>query len=715
MQTFQYDTLNIRISSHDEPDHLYDVEVSGSGGHANGSFTLPFDRAALKDVELRVTRGAATSRRLPSEDTANIKRFGGELFTAVFGGRDVRDVYRSSRDRAEADRHGLRLTLQLSQAPDLMEVPWEFLFDDTDFIANSWRTPVVRKLDLARPAKPLQVDLPLRVLAVVSDASDLPKLETGAELAQLRDALKPLVDRRLLALESSPAVLSKLLDVIDHFDPHVLHFAGHGAFSERRGDGILGFVDTQGESDLVDGDTLATLLRNSSSLRLALVNACEGSRSSRHDPLAGVAGNLIKRNVPAVIAMQYEITDNAAILFATEFYEALAEGQPVDAAVGRARMELFANKHELEWGTPVVFLQTDEARIFDVREPPPQRPLPWWRRLKPPRPRIRRVSAAVAGLLVAVAATTVAWKLLHGSDSPPPKPSAAARVLPGSIDAGAGVFDAEYGFGALWVSNTDTAFKLLPSGLRGKIAYDFNEARDVLVAAGFIWIATADGVVRVDKDGRNPTFVALPGGDKTLAAGGDRIWVLLAGKKIVGFNPEDQAPHALNSITVDASAVALAADDTQLYVGHTNGTMTVVEPSAKRDDDQDPAQLSGQAIQNLAAVDGVVYAFTGRSGLVRWDSSGAVDDAVEGSTSGAGGFAVDSNSIWMPYPRQGVVRRYDARSGQRIGAPLKVGSKPLGIMLGPGRVWVMDEDGTVRTLVPTPAVSAGPSATATGP
>ncbi|HEX2370177.1 MAG TPA: CHAT domain-containing protein, partial [Acidimicrobiia bacterium] len=57
-------------------------------------------------------------------------------------------------------------------------------------------------------------------------------------------------------------------------------------------------------------------------LRLALLNACEGARGSASDPFAGAAQSLVQQGIPAVIAMQFPITDRAAILFAQEFYGA---------------------------------------------------------------------------------------------------------------------------------------------------------------------------------------------------------------------------------------------------------------------------------------------------------------------------------------------------------------------------------------------------------
>jgi hypothetical protein len=70
--------------------------------------------------------------------------------------------------------------------------------------------------------------------------------------------------------------------------------------------------------------------------------------------------------------MQFEITDDAAIVFAQEFYAAIADGLPVDAAIGEARRAIFGQGNDIEWATPVVYLRGN-GRLFDVlAAPPPQ-------------------------------------------------------------------------------------------------------------------------------------------------------------------------------------------------------------------------------------------------------------------------------------------------------------------------------------------------------
>lgn len=52
---------------------------------------------------------------------------------------------------------------------------------------------------------------------------------------------------------------------------------------------------------------LGLLLQDERSLRLAVLNSCEGARSSHVDPFSGAAASLVHYGVPAVIGMQFEM------------------------------------------------------------------------------------------------------------------------------------------------------------------------------------------------------------------------------------------------------------------------------------------------------------------------------------------------------------------------------------------------------------------------
>ena len=157
-------------------------------------------------------------------------------------------------------------------------------------------------------------------------------------------------------------------------------------------------------------------------LRLVVLNSCEGARTTLTDPYAGVATTLVQLGVPAVVAMQFEISDRAAIVFAEELYANLiGRRDPIDASVAEARKAIYSDVDRVEWATPVLFVRDPEVQLFRfgqaplppaeptardvVAEPelePDTGPVPWWRTLLKPfvlGPAVLVLAVAVAFLL----------------------------------------------------------------------------------------------------------------------------------------------------------------------------------------------------------------------------------------------------------------------------------------------------------------------------
>ena len=117
-------------------------------------------------------------------------------------------------------------------------------------------------------------------------------------------------------------------------------------------------------------DRLATIVGPRESFRLVVLNSCEGARLDVKDPFSGVAAGLIGQDVPAVIGIQLEITDRAAIIFAREFYAGLAEGQPVDPPCPR-RVSRSSLRQRCRVGTPALFIRGSDARLFSITDAVP--------------------------------------------------------------------------------------------------------------------------------------------------------------------------------------------------------------------------------------------------------------------------------------------------------------------------------------------------------
>ena len=365
--TMTYDDFDLQIEPAGEKFRVR--LLNAPTGQATTEFVLPFTEIELANFLSRIGQVRRTMRRVDAPELQAAKEFGGKLFGAIFSGEMIAQL-RGSMEQASDKDHGLRIRLRLTDVPSLADLPWEFLYDanQNHFLTTSTETPVVRFLDLPQRIAPLRVALPLRVLVMIASPRNLKRLDTEGEWARLQESLGDLLSAGQLVIERLPAATLDALRLRARGAPfHVFHFIGHGGFDEAAQDGVLQFEDESGMSYPVRGEMLGMQLHDHRSLRLAVLNACEGARSSRQDPFSGVAQSLLQQRVPAVIAMQFEISDAAAKVFALEFYRAVAEGNPVDAAVCESRKALFKEEFGQEWATPVLYMRSQEGQLFELQ------------------------------------------------------------------------------------------------------------------------------------------------------------------------------------------------------------------------------------------------------------------------------------------------------------------------------------------------------------
>ncbi|MBI4670283.1 MAG: CHAT domain-containing protein [Chloroflexi bacterium] len=353
------------------------IEIDGDGyrarvldspaGQASTRFQFPVDDWALESFLVSLGTVRQRARRVESKEMFAAKQLGARLYNAVLSG-DVRTCWQRCLDEARRRDCGLRIRLRLSAVPELAELPWEFLYDSAanQFLALSNRTPLVRYVDLPQSILPLAIKPPLRVLVMISNPTDWDELDVEQERSKLEHALKHLTQGGLVILEFlQDATLESLQHRLRQNTFHLFHFIGHGGFDENHRDGLLVLCDENGRGRRVTSQRLGTILTDHSSLRLVILNACEGARSAREDHFTGVAQTLMQKGIPAVIAMQYDVSDHVAIAFSQEFYAALVDGYPVDAAVSEARKTVYGQGNDVAWGIPVLYMRAPNGRIFD--------------------------------------------------------------------------------------------------------------------------------------------------------------------------------------------------------------------------------------------------------------------------------------------------------------------------------------------------------------
>ncbi len=429
----EYDDFVLQIGPPIDGFHSVTVIKSSAGKGGTGRFPAswlaPGAQPAGEGTSQRGVAATAT-RDVQIDDSEGIPppaELGRRLFDALFTDQ-IASLFQQSYGKASARGRRLRIRLQLnvenaSIAP-LATIPWELMYrhDRREFLVLSADTTLVRSLDVPTGEWDVpEITGPIRVLFVMANPrgdlnlkAERAEIEARLALDQQRDQpagatpnLRPIVAEFL-----EDATFAALEDRLRDSDYHIIHFMGHGAFDERQ-QGHLLFHD-----GMRSGADLAEVLRRERMTRLVTLNACrtaEGSANADADPFAGVAAALVMAGVPAVVAMQFPVSDTAAIAFSARLYSELGRGEPLEDAVdsGRRRIKALA-PDQREWATPVLFLSGAppfRELVFNVPTevrplaPPVPSPIP-----PPPQPRSpfrTLVIGAVLGMLALVIAFIV--------------------------------------------------------------------------------------------------------------------------------------------------------------------------------------------------------------------------------------------------------------------------------------------------------------------
>ena len=382
-RSIRYEDFALKIASDGAGGCTVRVLHAPYGGR-DTPLVLPYDDVQLDQImgtlEALVRgssrHGRPTARTL--SENSDPEEVGADLFRAVFQD-SILESYLQSLGRVESDpKMGLRVRLHFDpEEPELRRLctlPWELLYRGStrDFLARDVYTPVLRYLHVPRYQGTLSPVAELRILAVMASPEGVTPLNLKQERERLEEAIgdHPRIDLQFLESPTLNALRHRLRD--EEF--HGLHFMGHGDFDHRTGDGALLFETPEGTKDPVLGRVLADTLTAAPSLRLVFLNACDTARLPRHhgqDPYTGVASALVMRGIPAVLAMQFPISDIAAIAFSEAFYGALGAGDPVEGALAEGRHAIYRDQPQgWEWATPVLFLGVDGALFPQPEETP---------------------------------------------------------------------------------------------------------------------------------------------------------------------------------------------------------------------------------------------------------------------------------------------------------------------------------------------------------
>ena len=294
--------------------------------------------------------------------------FGSLLYRTLFN-EQVESFFKQSLADARNARQRLRVQLSFGkEGADLASLPWEYLYTPEGyFLATHVDLVLARYIPLTTARESLApAKGPLHILVVVSRPLDLgsvisdPVIEAIEKLSEVFPVTIDILNK---------PTIDNFLNKLEEVRPHVLHFIGHGQFNKDKKEGSIALLDEdEGSARWVRDYEFAQYFTNMRSIpRLAFLHLCEGGVTDLHDDFAGLAPHLVRAGIQAVVAMQYPISNNAAILFSQAFYRELAEGEPVDKAVQHGRWRIttrIPNAYDDRvFGTPVLYMRARDGII----------------------------------------------------------------------------------------------------------------------------------------------------------------------------------------------------------------------------------------------------------------------------------------------------------------------------------------------------------------
>ena len=234
----------------------FDLEIERAGQHYGVQVLSSPAGEARAEIESSVLTQI--------DSAATPQAIGEQLYEAIF--RDeIGTSLRRSLDEAHRQQKGLRIRLRLADAPELTNLPWEYLYDrsrDT-FLALSSETPLVRYLDLPEPPRepagraeaaragrdrqPGRVSAPGRRARMGQPQDSAPR--SGSPRAGGDRPADAAFHRSAPAPTAPPGI------------PHPA-LPGHGSFDAEANDSVLLLQDEAGQPQVITGQHFSTLLRD---------------------------------------------------------------------------------------------------------------------------------------------------------------------------------------------------------------------------------------------------------------------------------------------------------------------------------------------------------------------------------------------------------------------------------------------------------------------
>ncbi len=265
---------------------------------------------------------------------------------------------------------------------NLVQIPWELLYDGTDFlcqrfnigrIVNTWQS-IASHRGQERRKRPFNIDKnPFKMLILADPKGDLDAsyeegdilFEKFKDLSEHKDLQKNIE----IKLKSSFIETEYIKKALREFD--IIHYAGHAKYNAEdpsRG----GWQTADGE---VSTDDIIEMIGGGALPYLIFSNACQSGQtepwsisSDGKKGVYGLANAFLLAGVYHYIGTFWDIPDKQGLRLAVEFYKNLMKGVNIGESLRRARVHLIHRYGEANITWMAYMLYGDPTYVYLGRE-----------------------------------------------------------------------------------------------------------------------------------------------------------------------------------------------------------------------------------------------------------------------------------------------------------------------------------------------------------
>jgi hypothetical protein len=357
---------DLEIGLHRRQPDSYSVELRFSHPGAEGGETRP----TSKELPC-VQTDLAKFRQL----TSNLADYGTTLWKTFFGEPKVQSGIAQALAAAHARNLPLRVRLFIGpSAAELQSLWWETLrHADTSRTLLTDENLLFSRYLSSEDWRPFELrpQTDLRALVVVAnpkglEADGLAPVDVEGEARRARLGLGTIAVAELVS--PGAATLDNIISRL-HDDYDILYLVAHGALGP--GEPRLWLEDEAGAVARVFSSTFAGRIGDLSRRpRLVVLASCQSAGageeggSSDRGALAALGPRLAEVGIPAVLAMQGDISMKSVAEFIPIFFKELQRDGLIDRAVAAARGAIAGSRPD--WWAPTLFMRLKSGRIWYV-------------------------------------------------------------------------------------------------------------------------------------------------------------------------------------------------------------------------------------------------------------------------------------------------------------------------------------------------------------